>query len=505
MPSGITSARQIKAKPKPYERFIGLETIRDESAQDLGSKQPLNVLSNGFIDDLGQVVRDPGVDQIQSASNVIAVRHLDISDIVWIENRGDGLEVFSTAKRNAKLGWPVVANPSIASFNNRLLIMAVGLAPWEYAGAAFAQLPANGPMTKRLRPAFGVTVQSRFVAGGMPQYPGVIEVSRVNDLKFFSEEEKDDEESVLRGGKIDIRSLIGTRENITGLYPFETNKLIIFTGDRGLIYRLSTDIDAWALEDRVSISAGCISHDTIVSAGPDVLYCSRTGIHSVMRSRENGTMVYSMPLSGRISLLYRNLVRMVADVKQISAVWDQDENQYHVFFPRQGSTGLRLTMTIDPADPAGSPRFSLSDGFVVANCGHFFEGSLVFGSSDGLYQIGKVEEDFRALNPDLVLETPPLYLGSLTDPKSINGLIVSAAGKSSLLIEAIKPETGEVFKSINVEVTPDADPANFKGTALIHQRLLPFQARTTSLKVRITAKGKGLFRLAGFAFLIEEG
>jgi hypothetical protein len=496
------SPRSVKEKPIAYERFTGLETLRDPTAQDIGSKQPLLRVSNGFIDFVGQVVKDAGVDRVSNAFNVVEVAHLNLFELTWIERR-DGGYIFKTSTgRESPAGWDIQRTPTISSFGSKLVYLAQGQVPWTYDGSIFAPVSGDKPLNSRLRPSFGVSVQSRFVVGGMPQYPGVIEISRVNDLDYFSDEEAVDEESVNRGGKIDIWSVVGRRETLTGLAAFETNKLVIFTGSRGIIYQLTTDIDGWQIEDKTSITNGCLSHRTIASANQDILYCSRNGVYSVSRSRQNGIVVSSACLSDSIALLYRKLVRTVEDPRRISAVWDQDESQYHVFFPQTNARSIRLTMTLDSGGAQPVARWSVSEEGLMPTCGDFFEGSLVYGSDEALYQVGKTEEEQHEKNPQLIIETPILYLGSFLDAKQINSLIISASGKAELFIEMLHGKTNKVFWSKRVEVEEQAVPGSFYGVPIEESRRIPVNQRTTSMRLRITANGAGLFRLAGFAFVI---
>lgn len=502
--SSTTSPRAIKESPKVYERFTGLETLRDSTAMDIGKNQPLATLVNGYIDEAGQIIRDPGMDRIQSGINVVLARHLNVFELTWIERQERSFTLKSSAGRSQDLGWNFSALPVAAHFNGNLIYMAQSEKPWTYSGAVFKDLDDSHPLAQ-LRPAFGCSVQSRFVIGGSPLAPGVIEVSRVNDISKFSANEDEDEESVNRAGKIDIWSVIGENETMTGLSSFETNKLIIFTAARGIMYRVTTDIDDWVIEDRTSITNGCISHRTIQKAGPAILYCSRNGVYGVARSTDAGGNVASFRLSGGISRLYRRLIRSVPDVRRISAVWDQDNNQYHIFFPRTKDVSSRLTMTLDSPDvTASSPKWSLSEGGLNQICGDFHEGSLVFGSNDGLYQVGLVEEDGRELNPILTVETPNLYLGSFTDAKDITGVIVSASGKSLLNIEMIDAKTGRVRWQKEIEVEADAAPEGPLGYPLAEARVIPINERTTSCRIRFTAKGAGAFCLAAFALLVRS-
>jgi len=499
------SPRAVKERPIAYENFIGLETIRARNNQDTGKRQPLAVLSNGYADPIGQIVRDPGVTRIQSGVNIAHAKHYDLFSLLWFERLSDGLYPRSTTGAQAPTFFTAGASPSSVHFGDILYTFAQGETPVAFNGTAFEVLPATKPLSNRLRPAFATTVASRLVVGGMPQYPNVIEISRVNDVNFFSEEEAKDSENVLRGFKIDLGNQLKNNERITGLATFENDKLIIFTTSRGLIYRTGENIEDWGIESRTSISAGCISHNTIQEANGDVLYCSRTGVQTVRRSRENGVMIYSLPLSFPITTLYRELVRGVSDIKDISAAFDADESQYHVFFPFEGAISRRLTLTLDPTDLDSSGTWSLSESFLSTTCGDYADGSLIYGTPDGLFQVAKVEEETAGKFPDLSIETPDLFLGSFTDHKSLAGLVLSCAGKSYLNLELIDAVTGKVIWSrYNVEAEPGTAIADARGTPLNHNRRVPVNVRTTACRLRVKACGTGQFRFAGFALIVGE-
>ena len=497
--SRAASPQPMKTRPRAYEGFIGLDTLRAFNSQDVGRNQPLQRFENGFIDSAGQITRSPGVTALAPATNVVHVRHFLRDEVAWIESHNDTLMARSTTGSKTDVQWPSNARVTSVAFARKLVFMAPALVPFFYNGGEFT--PVEGALASRLRPAFGVTVGSRLAVGGMIDNPQRIEISRVNRIETFADEEKDDEESVLRGGYIDLSEQLGTQEPITGLANWESNKLVIFTADRAMVWKITPDIDEWAIEDKAQIYAGCISHATIQQAGADILFCSRSGVQSLRRSRENGVLIFSVPMSKRIERIYRKLAMRVPDPKQIEALWNSDTNQYDIFFPVDGAEVFRLTMTLDEMEPDKPATWSLTS-FLSARCGSFQEGSMVLGSADGLFSVGHVDDEIDETYPDLVIETPLLYLGSY-DTKAITQLLIQAEGNSTLVIEYLN-EDGETVLSRRAEANELAEPDQFFDPLLAHDYRLPTPWRTQVLRLRVTASGKGLFRLSGFAFILSN-
>ena len=133
--------------------------------------------------------------------------------------------------------------------------------------------------------------------------------------------------------------------------------MAVFTNDRVLVYLIDANIDLWALDDKASVNAGCISHKTIQRAGADILFCSRSGAYKLRRSAENGITIEGSSLSEKIDILYRELLASVPAFGEISATYDPDMGQYHIFFPQPGGV---LSKRFDPhSEQPHGPQGSL--------------------------------------------------------------------------------------------------------------------------------------------------
>ena len=244
-----------------------------------------------------------------------------------------------------------------------------------------------------------------------------------------------------------------------------------------------------------------MSHNTIVNAGADLLFCSRSGVHSVRRSVTNGISVFTVPLSEKIDILYRSLVRQVEDQTKINAVFDPDENQYHVFFPITESLSKRLTFTISPAKQIES-KWSTAT-FLNARCGAFLGGRLVYGTSGGIHEILNIE-DVGEATPEIEVITPTLWLGSITDVTTIHSIILQAAGTGTLLVEIRDTYTNEIIYSQTLEIEDQVVDDSFSDNPLPQQYERKVERRATGVRIVFKSLGTGLLRVVGFALYVRN-
>jgi len=503
MTSTTKSPSGVKVKTYAYENFQGLDTSRDVTSLDTGKDQHLSVINNATTDWRGQIVRDPACKYIYGEYNVDHIRFFSKDEAVWAESTEAGLNFKS--QRGHTLENVHSANSIVSStvFNQNAILTSKGRPMYRYDGSTFSR--NQSPSANELLPAFCTSVQRRLVVGGITGRETEVHITRVDQDEIFPLDEAAGETSVLRGGYIDIANNLGTADQITGLGAFEQNRLVIFTADRAIIYKIDPDITQWTIDDNANIYIGCASHNTIQNAGTDLLFCSRSGIHSIKRSEENGILVYSYSLSDKIDLLYRELFNSVPKKEQISAVFDQDEAIYHVFFPQSGGKLCRrLSLAMNPEGGEAQPKFSTGD-FLNSRSGAFLNGKLLFGTTGGVYEVLKVEkENDNSFTPNMDIKTPLLWHGSLEQTKETSSLLIQAAGKGVITIDA-QDENGKVIGELVMEVDDTSDDNYFADVPLSRQYERKWQHRYRAAQYRIkTTGGRGLLRIIGFAVTVRE-
>lgn len=504
------SPRGIPERPRVYENFMGLDDSRDVTAMETGVDQHLTAIDNGFCDWRGQITRDPPIIKRGGDYPVPHCRWVAPNLLSWAEIRGDGYHFNSDLGHTAQPNWPSNAAPITSTiFNRRAHYFSRGLQPWTYDGANW--VPSASNSLTLFRPAFAVAVQRRMCVAGMVGRETIVDISRVDNDTVFSDDEDNASENVLRAGFIDIGNLLGTADQITGLGSFEQTRLAIFTQDRCLIYQIDPNLNLWAQEERANIQIGCASHNTIVQAGTDLIFCSRTGVHSIARSIDNGITVFSQPMSDKVERTYRSLFRQVDDPQSISAVWDRDNRQYRIYFPlRSGETRV-LTMTIGTPDQAlelgnritGTqiPRWSTASAFNILT-GTSLGGKVAVGTLGGTYDVLEIE-DTSGDAPTLTFTTPIFWHGDLDGTKETTVLTVAASGHGIMTIRACDDE-GRDLGILKVEVEQVDDDNSFPDIALRHQYQLKFERRYRGIQLHFTVEGRGLFRLAGIAIGLRE-
>ncbi|PWC63986.1 hypothetical protein TSH7_09925 [Azospirillum sp. TSH7] len=483
----------VQLRTNAYEDFSGLDATRDKNSLDIGKGQPLLALDNAFCDWRGQIVRDPGANKVAGGEGLIrCVTFATRDTLAWAEDGGDGVTLGSSRGSRLPGAFPKGAGVTTAAFNRRALFLSPGSVPLRFDGAKFEGFTGN----VELKPAFGTAIQRRLAVAGIPGKPTEIWLSRVDEEGVHVADEPANSTNVLRAGTIDIGNLLGTNDEITGIGTVENNRLAVFTNDSVWVYIIDPDLTKWSVEDRAAVQVGTISHATICRAGTDLLFCARDGIYSLKRAAENGLVLYAEPLSSRIDNLYRRLVRSVPDPRRISAVWDQDTGQYHVFFPQAGIYCTRLTMTLPPAGVEGGPKWSMGS-FLNARCGAALGGALVYGTSGGIWSLVRDEDVVGEQEPTATIITPMLWTGSLKDTKQGHSLILQASGVGAVQVDVIDDEQ-RPLTSLVVEIDAD-DREPFPDIPLERQYERQFPHRFRGVQLRFTIQGEARTRLIGFS------
>jgi len=494
-----------------YEGFVGLDTTLSPLARDRGNSQPLTTLSGGYADEYGQIVRDAGYSRlkmIDGVENYDRIVHLilfnaDGPEAAWVYRTNAGLGFRSTRNHETPEVWPSNAVVSSTTFNGVQLYTAKALMPYTYNGLLFREAQPTTNLGSYV-PAFCTTVQNRVIIAGIPLRPTEIHFSRTNSLVFYDKDTDATSTEVTRAGFIDIQNLIPRAETITGIAPFEVSRLAIFTENRMILYETDPDIRNWTIDASANVNVGCISHNTIQSAGTDLLFCSRNGVHSVARSKQNGILVFSQSMSDRVQRLYRQLVDSVDDPQTISAVWDQDNSHYHIFFPNE-TTGFttRLTLSMNPNQQSFSPKWSMTR-FLNGTCGFALSDKVVIGTIDGPYIVNDEAYELSEEQAPLRFCTPLLWHGSISNYKETRALTIQAAGQGRMKVVACDENDRQIF-SDEFWVEASGDDGTIARVPLFDQFERPFQCRYRGVRFEFeVTEGRGLFFFSGFGVHIKR-
>ena len=502
MTSPVKTSSGVSLKTYAYENFQGLDTSRDVTSLDTGKEQHLSKLVNATCDWRGQIVREPSAKHRKGSFPVKHVRYFNTSEAMFVEQTGSGLTFRSERDHVLEDVYPTAAVVSSTIFNQNVQICARLLPMYNYDGTIFKRNQSKA--INSMMPAYCTSVQRRLAVAGINGKETEIHLSRVDQDEVFPDDEEETSTNALRAGYIDIANIIGTADKITGLGTFEQNRLVVFTSDKAIVYKIDASISNWLLDDNAYINIGCASHNTIQNAGTDLLFCSRSGIHSIKRSEDNGLLVYSYSLSDKIDILYRELFNSVENQEDISATFDQDSAQYHVFFPQSGGfLCRRLTLSLNPEAGQAQPKFSEGE-FLNARSGDFLNGKLLYGTTGGIYEVLQLETvDDQAYTPDISITTPLLWHGSLEDTKETHSLVIQAAGKGIVNLDA-QDLAGRTIGAIVFEVDDTSDDNYFQDVPLSKQYERSWKHRYKAAQYRMTVNsGDGLLRIIGIAVTVR--
>lgn len=499
--SGTRAKSHGKERTLAYQAFVGLDSSRDLVNKDTGDNQALEILNNGSCDEKGQIIVDANVLYRGGEHAIKHLRHFNDSQVCWAEVRNGGVFFNSELDHVAPdTQYPENAIITSTFFNRQAIFAARGLRPLIYDGKVWSSPTSSTVLFER--PAFVCTVQRRLCFAGLVSSSTKVAISRVDDVNIFLDDQAPDESSPLRAGEIDISNLLGTADSITGIGEVENDKLVIFTSDRVVIYSLDPEIENWKLDSDANSDAGCLSHNTIVNTGTQVIFCSRRGVHALRRVEANGLQIGTIELSKDITLMYRKLVRAVDDPQDISAVWDRDENQYHIFFP-QGSSNktVRLTATLVSDDEgAVSARWSTGT-FLEARCGSSLAGTLIYGTPGGVYETLAFDDE-RGTSPELEIETPVIWGGPFDMQKRMSRFLLQAYGSAEvetvIMDEDRRELTSHVFQVEDVN-----EDTGIRSIPLFESYERAVDLRFRGLIISFRVRAKSLFRLIGFALFLK--
>lgn len=468
---------------------------------ETGSNQHLILIENAHCDWRGQITIDAGANPFYGDDNVIHAIHFDQNELVYAHQDQATVYYQSTRDHSYTTEYDLDAVISSTVFNRNVVLASKNSIPIIYDGTVFRETASAA--ARVFRPSFVTTVQRRLCATGITGSETEVHISRVDDPDVFPADEAADETSVTRAGIIDISNILGTAASITGIAQFEQDRLAIFTPDRAIIYTIDPDIDQWAIDRSTNIHVGCLSHNTIAAAGEDLIFCSRAGIQTIRRSRENGIFVSSLSLSDKIDRKYRALLASIEDPQTISAVYDKDNAQYHVFFPNPNtSVTTRLTLTLNP-EAEGAASFSTGN-FLNARCGADLAGQTIFGTPGGLWEVANPEDTDVFARPEATFELPFLYHGSMTDDKLAHSVLIQAVGSGIVEVECIDIH-GAVICSDRFDINDVTDDTLVPDMPLSQQYERPWGRRYLAAKYRFRiTSASGLTQIIGFAINIRN-
>jgi hypothetical protein len=468
-----------------YTNFQGIIRARSRIALENRDEQALWSCVNAKCDWRGYIERDPAFIRYAESNTqfrVETLRHFTPNEIVWIEQQENRCNLSSSRGHFVEGAFSPNKATSLAMFRGRVFAMCQDNVMHIYNGVSWKRSNISE------KPAFAIPISNRFVIAGMKEKPTELLISRVNNADVFPNEESASNTAVTRAVFIDIANQIGTADYITGLGQMEINRLAVFTQDQVIVYITDPDFTKWTVDSRANVRIGCISHRTIANAGSDLLFCSRHGVHSLMRQGENGINITEETLSHQIENLYRHMVENTNDPTMITACYDQDEGQYHIFFPREREPE-RLTLSFRRGYEDARWTQGSGDG---ALCADSLGGRYVVGTIDGIVeQVRSRVASASLFRPKMTILTPVLWHGSLSENKESIDFYLQAAGQGRVIVTLMDEESAVITsKELFIEA-PLGDTDEYPYIANEHVYRMFFQAKYRGLQVQIESADEG--------------
>jgi len=130
-------------------------------------------------------------------------------------------------------------------------------------------------------------------------------------------------------GVLDVSAVVGNNDEIVNL-AVHNNFLIVFCKNNIAVYANANDVDSLALSDVIK-GVGCIARDTVQSSGTDIIFLSKTGVRSLLRTIQEK----SMPLRELSINIRDDLISWVdgEDVSRIKSVYFERDAFYLLTLP----------------------------------------------------------------------------------------------------------------------------------------------------------------------------
>ena len=499
----------VPSRLSAYYAFKGLDRSRPLIGMDDGEKQPLFNINNAHSHWTGTLKRDVGLmtrHKIETGE-VIHQDFFDRSGLAFAVE--DGKSVSLASERGANFPDAFIRDAPVTSmsFANKLYFMSPSFPMIKTDGLTFKRSTAS------IRPGFAVAIQGRIYAAGRPDNPKEVSISRVfekePDDEIFTNEESRSISEVTRADFLDLTNVLGSADEITGLARFESNRLAIFTNDQTVVFKVDPDYTQREIDNRANVQLGAISHNGITQVGPDIIFCSRHGVHSLIRSSENGLTIDSRTLSYEVESLYKELLQACIGPRFVTSTYDQDLGRLHIFFPM--ASGLHKQLVAEFRRGYDSLTWSTSDAG-SSRCAAFLAGSMVFGTRGAIY--ARLDETVKLtpkddltdafIRPAMTIDTPILWHGAIDEQKESVALVVQAAGSGLLRITAFDEQGVEVLvEEIAIERRDD-NPDNFPNDSLDLQFRIPFQLRYRGIQLRFESLDIGDVEILGFAIELKK-
>lgn len=441
----LTSPHGIPVDVQNYAGFRGIDRSRSITALESPEQQALWECYNATCDWRSNIRREDPLRLLKGSSNrkIQMIKFWDRESVAFSEIEEGGVSLNSDRQHRVSLAYDPGALVFMTVYRGELFAMCQQSRMYKYDGFSWSQSAAL------IQPAFGVPILERLYVHD-PSKPTEILASRVKRPDVFPDDEDPESTEATKAAFIDIRNLIGTADRVTALGNFEINRLVIFTNDQTVVYKVDPDFNQWQLDSRANVRVGCVGPRAIANVGSDLIFCSRHGVHSLMRSEQNGVTISEITLSNQIENLYKKMIAKVRDVAEVNCTYDQDAGELHIWFPLFNGYAERLTLSLR----GGYEHAKWSQGNSLDSlCGDFLAGRFIVGTPGGCFEYIKVDgranayTEGTAFRGKMDVAFPILYHGDFRNNKESARLTLHASGNANLLVRAYDEEGTE----LNVE------------------------------------------------------
>lgn len=186
--------------------------------------------------------------------------------------------------------------------------------------------------------------------------------SNVKYKIWFSEELNPLNFTTAGAGSLDISKAMVGNDNIVALANFG-NRLIILCEKQTIVYSVDTAASPFLVLEEVIKGIGCVSRDSVVNTGSDLLWLAKQGVVSLSRLTSSDGQLPIGDISANVHSLLQNAIGVTVDRNTIKACWWEAERSYLLLFPTLDTVycfNLRVTSESGPSTTTWDTTKSMS-------------------------------------------------------------------------------------------------------------------------------------------------
>lgn len=168
---------------------------------------------------------------------------------------------------------------------------------------------------------------------------------------WFSEELNPLNFDTAGAGTLDISKAIIGNDNIVALASFG-NRLVVLCEKQVITYLVNPDAAPFLSIDEVIKGVGCLSRDSVVNTGSDLVWLAKQGVVSLGRLINSDGQLPIGDISNTVHSVLQNSIAVTSALSAVKGCWWEAEQSYLLLFPSTDTIYCFNTRVLSDAGPS---------------------------------------------------------------------------------------------------------------------------------------------------------